>query len=106
MADLRGAPRCAPGVRALSEKARLRHGPEVTVVDCSTGGVLIEGPCRLRPGGMVDICLDLSGREAAHRCRVVRCYVSAVHGLEGVCYRAALRFEVPPALGAPSGPDG
>jgi len=103
--DRRGAARFAPGARALSTRARLRHGSEVTVVDLSTAGVLIEGRCRLRPGGAVGICLDLADGEGALPCRVVRCHVSATDGQEGVCYRAALVFEEPLALGVWSGGD-
>jgi hypothetical protein len=105
-ADRRSARRFAPAMQGLSDKARLRHGPEVIVVDLSTAGALIEGPCRLRPGAAVSTWLELSGQPVVHACRVVRCHVSAVHGAEGVSYRAALRFDQPLALGGPFQADG
>jgi len=101
--DRRGATRFVPGARALPGRARLKHGPEVAVVDLSTTGVLIEGRCRLRPGGAAGICLDLANGEETFPCRVVRCHVFAVNGREGVCYRAALAFERPLALNFDAG---
>lgn len=96
--DRRAATRFTPETRALSTRARLRHGAEVTIVDVSATGVLIEGRCRLRPGGVAVIRLELADEAGALSCRVVRCHVSAVGGQEGVCYRAALAFPQPLVL--------
>lgn len=82
------------------------------IVDLSQLGALIEGPCRLRPGGAAYLCFAVDGEENSMACHVVRCCVSAVTIAAGLCYRAALAFERPirlPVLWDPAGysvPDG
>jgi hypothetical protein len=86
--------------------ARLRPGQDVSVLDLSTRGALVEGVVRLMPGASIELHLIGLDRRQTLRGRVVRCHVSALDP-SGVRYRAALEFdrrvgqpildEVPPA---------
>ncbi len=75
--------------------ARIWPGRDVTVVNVSTGGALVEGDARLAPGMSVDLQLTAPGGRLLVRGRVLRCYVSALgrHGV--VRYRGAVVFERP-----------
>jgi len=81
--------------------ARVRPGYEVSVVNVSAGGVLIESSCRLLPGTSVD--LHLRQQAAAEgksdtpqsetvRGRVLRCAICRLHS-NAVCYRGAIEFD-------------
>ncbi len=93
--ERRRVPRSAPGVFGLSTTGRLRPGAEVTIVDLSAAGALVEGRCRLRPGATLVLSCSSpeGGRSVA--CRVIRCQVSSLHGAAGLSYRAALAFDDP-----------
>jgi hypothetical protein len=56
---------------------------------------LVEGPCRLRPGGVVSVSFGLYTGGQAMKCIVTRCHVTAVGGTDGVRYQAGLAFEEP-----------
>ena len=71
---------------------RLRAGRELTVVDLSDSGVLIEGPARLLPGTHVDVHVVTRDGRTLVRSRVVRAYVCHVQA-DSVRYRGALAFE-------------
>src|SRR5262245_27434947 len=66
-------------------------GYEVTLVDLSEGGALLEVDAPLRPG--VGLTLELSGPgiEAAVPLEVLRCYISTLRG-ETTIYRGACVF--------------
>jgi hypothetical protein len=72
--------------------ARLRHGFDVTVLDVSAGGVLVEGIARLLPGSTVELQLVGPSSTWTECARVLRCQVCALVE-QGVRYRAALQFE-------------
>jgi hypothetical protein len=76
---------------ALS-RVRLRAGRELSVVDLSDRGALIEGPARLLPGTHVDVHIVTREGRTLVRSRVVRAYV---HHLDAglVRYRGAVAFE-------------
>ena len=75
-------------------RVRLRGGRELSVVDVSNGGLLVEGPARLLPGTHLDVhVITRDGRELV-RSRVIRAYVSALKA-DLVCYRGALAFDRP-----------
>jgi hypothetical protein len=73
-------------------RARVRPGIDVSLLDVSAGGALIETSYRLLPGGRVVLQLScatsaLSIRSAVLRCAV--CHLSA----DSIVYRGALIFE-------------
>lgn len=72
--------------------ARVRPGHDVTLIDVSAGGALVEGRYRLLPGANVELQLETSQRSAAIRGRVVRCSVSHLRSTS-VCYRGAIAFD-------------
>ena len=84
----RRIPRCE---EALS-RIRLRTGREMSVVDVSNTGVLVEGQARLLPGTHVDVHVVTRDGRVLVRSRVVRCWIAALDA-GAVCYRGALAFE-------------
>jgi hypothetical protein len=72
--------------------ARLRPGRDITLINLSTGGALVESGSRLLPGTRVDLQLLGSGIRRVVRGRVLRCHVCALRG-DGVLYRGAVMFE-------------
>ena len=73
--------------------ARLRSGHDVSVIDVSAGGALIESDRRLLPGAAVELNLRSEHRPP----EIMRGHVlrSAVTRLRSnlVCYRGAIRFD-------------
>lgn len=95
---------------------RLRAGRELTVVDLSNAGALVEGPARLLPGTHVDVHIVTRDGRALVRGRVVRAYVSHV-AADVVRYRGAIAFDraidtsavgyaIPDVLGGPPAAEG
>jgi Tfp pilus assembly protein FimT len=80
--------------RDMSPQAR----SEVNVINLSSAGALVEGPCRLRPGGIVSVSFGLALGGQAMKCLVTRCRVTAIGGTEAVRYQAGLAFEKPLAM--------
>ena len=72
--------------------ARVRPGLDVSVVDVSAGGALVESDCRLMPGAIVELQLETPGGRAAIRGRVLRCSVARLRSTS-VCYRGAIGFD-------------
>ena len=72
--------------------ARIRVGHRLEVIDVSSSGALVEGPCALRPGSRIEVQLDTEIRGSMVTARVVRCAVSAIDPDAGVRYRSALAF--------------
>ncbi len=68
-------------------------GRDVTLVNISAGGALIEASARLLPGTHVDLQLIVSGAREMIRARVVRCAVTSLSRQEGIRYQAALVFQ-------------
>jgi hypothetical protein len=105
------------GKEALS-RIRLRTGREMSVVDVSDAGVLVEGEVRLLPGTHVDVHVVTREGRVLVRSRVVRCWIAALNA-SAVAYRGALAFdrhvdttapgyaipEAAHALADPGGPD-
>jgi hypothetical protein len=73
-------------------RVRLRAGRELTVVDVSNGGALVEGPARLLPGTRVDVHIVTDDGRTLVRSRVVRAYVHYLDA-ELIRYRGAIAFE-------------
>ncbi len=83
----RRAPDCA---EPLSQ-VRLRGGRDLSVVDISDDGALIEG-ARLLPGTHVDVHVTTREGRVLVRSRVIRAYVAGLQA-HAVRYQAALAFE-------------
>jgi hypothetical protein len=91
-----GERRATPRLHRLEDHgivaARVRLGHEVSLIDVSAGGALIEGACRLLPGSTVDLQFETTERRAVVRGRVLRCAVARLQS-SSVCYRGAVRFD-------------
>lgn len=72
--------------------ARVRPGHEVTVIDVSIGGALVESRHRMFPGAIVELHLQTSDRRTSVRGHVLRCAVSRLRS-SSVCYRGAIGFD-------------
>jgi hypothetical protein len=73
-------------------RARLRTGRDLSVVNVSNTGVLVEGAARLLPGTHVDVHVVTRDGRVLVRSRVTRAYVWAVSA-DAVSYRGALAFD-------------
>jgi hypothetical protein len=90
--DRRRAIRRAPADDEPVSRMRLRAGRELTVVDLSDSGALVEGSTRLLPGTHVDVHVVTRDGRTLVRSRVVRAYVCHVQA-DMVRYRGAVVFE-------------
>ena len=72
--------------------ARLRAGRELTVVDVSDAGALVESTARLLPGTHVEVHVVTREGRTLVRSRVTRASVHVVTA-DTLRYRAALAFE-------------
>ena len=73
-------------------RARLRIGRELSVLDVSNSGVLVEGLTRLLPGTHVDVHIIAREGRVLVRSQVVRAYVVELTA-DAVKYRGALAFD-------------
>lgn len=89
--DRRRTLRRTPSVHEPLSRVRLRTGRELSVVDVSNGGVLVEGP-RLLPGTHVEVHVITGEGRVLVRSRVVRSYVWGLTS-DTVRYRGALAFD-------------
>ena len=76
------------------ETARVRLGREASVLDVSTGGILIETLHRLLPGTTIELQLWLADRRTSIRGHVLRSTVVSLHR-GPVLYRGAIAFDRP-----------
>jgi len=100
-ADRRATARVRFAGGVLPPPARVRHRSDVTLVDLSSGGALVEGACRLRPGSRVELRIGVEAERVTVPARVHRCFVSTIDRHSGVRYRAALTFELPLTMTPP-----
>jgi hypothetical protein len=84
-------------------RLRLRAGRELTVIDVSNAGALVEGAARLLPGTHVDAHLVTKDGRMLVRSRVIRAYVWSICA-SSVVYRGALAFEEAVDTAPPSVP--
>jgi hypothetical protein len=90
--DRRRSPRYRPGDHGIVS-ARVRPGRDVSVIDVSGRGALVECAHRLAPGAPVEFHMRReSGPTEAVRGRVVRCAVTQVRS-DAVLYRGAIAFD-------------
>ncbi len=90
-ADRRGARRRASGELPWLWTVKVPGGSQVSVVDISSSGVLLETASRMRDGSTVDLQLLGQGTNVTVPARMIRTQVAAVTGL-GVKYRVAAAF--------------
>jgi hypothetical protein len=92
--DRRHGNRWAPSATDPLSRFRLRLGRELSVVDVSTSGALVQGTTRLLPGTSVDVHVTATHGRVLIRARVVRCSVWDMTA-DVVQYRGALAFSTP-----------
>jgi len=90
--ERRAAARRTPAPDEPLSCARLRTGGELTVVDISDAGALVESPTRLLPGTHVEVHVVTREGRTLVRSRVTRASVHAITA-DTLRYRAALAFE-------------
>jgi hypothetical protein len=83
--------RRAPGSHEPVCRVRLRTGRELSVVDVSNDGALVEG-ARLLPGTHLDVHVTTHEGRILVRSRVVRAFVVSLQA-DAVRYRGALAFD-------------
>lgn len=81
---------------------RLRTGLELSVIDISSIGALIEGTVRLLPGTHVEVHVMTTDGRVLVRCRILRAYVFDLRS-DLIRYRGALAFVRPLNLGCAAG---
>lgn len=84
--------RRAPSLDEPISHVRLRTGRELSVVNVSNSGVLVEGAARLLPGTHVDVHVVTREGRMLVRSRVTRGYVAYL-APDAVRYRGALAFD-------------
>jgi hypothetical protein len=89
--ERRTEPRLAAAALQI-ERATLRPGCLVAVLDLSANGVQVQSERPLRPGSRIHVRIAAQGGALAVAADVVRCTVWIVQP-DVVIYRAALRFE-------------
>jgi hypothetical protein len=94
MVERRHAVRRRPADDEPLSRVRLRAGRELSVIDVSSAGVLVEGTARMLPGTHVDVHVVTAAGRTLVRSHVVRAYVSELAG-DLIRYRGALAFERP-----------
>ena len=72
--------------------ARVRPGWEVSLLDVSAGGALVETTYRLLPGSPIELHVATDERRASVRGGILRSAVVGVRAT-GVRYRSAIRFD-------------
>jgi len=73
--------------------ARVRPGREVSLLDVSAGGALVETAYRLLPGSPIELHVATTERRASMRGGVLRSAVVGVRAA-GMCYRSAIGFNL------------
>jgi len=102
--ERRAHARVAPAACGF-ERATLRPGFQIRVLDVSESGAQVECERALHPGRQVHVRFSGEGKEISIPALIVRCAVWAVLPDGVVIYRGGLRFEgaaVRPAGGEPS----
>jgi|SRR5688572_6588986 len=92
--ERRRAVRRTPQPDEALSRVRLRTGRELTVVNVSSSGLLLEGLTRLLPNTHSDIHIVTRHGRVLVRARVVRALVCRLER-DMVCYRTALAFDTP-----------
>ncbi len=88
--DRRDAPRMDASRLGGDVRLSIRGGADARAVDVSETGALAETTSRLRPGGVVELLLQIDGVRRLIRATVVR---STVHSLGPTIFRTAFKFD-------------
>jgi hypothetical protein len=88
--DRRNAQRLDANSLIGDVRLSIRGGADAKTVDLSETGALAETTSRLRPGGVVELLLQVDGVRRLVRATVVR---STVHSLGPTIFRTAFKFE-------------
>ena len=88
--DRRDAPRLNADEIGREIKLSIRGGADAKAIDVSETGVLAETTSRLRPGGVVELLLQIDGVRRNLRATIVR---SVVHSLGPTVFITAFKFE-------------
>ncbi len=99
--DRRRAARRTPGATEALSRVRVRAGRELSVLNASAGGVLVEGEARLLPGTHLEVHVVTASGRTLVRSRVTRAYIAELWS-DRVVYRAALAFERPVDVSGPT----
>ena len=94
MEERRRTKRWTPASTQALSRVRLRAGRELSVINVSSWGALVEGATRLLPGTNVEIHVTAVHGRVLVRARVTRCAVWIVTA-DLVLYRGALVFSAP-----------
>jgi PilZ domain-containing protein len=73
--------------------ATIRPGREVSLINLSAGGALIQAGRPLRPGSRVHLQVKTPARTFGLNAHVLRCIVSSLNAVDGVTYQGAIRFD-------------
>lgn len=93
-ADRRAHPRLTVSELAWLNHARIKYGPDVSLIDLSVGGAQIEtSSYQLQPGSTVVIELAAGDKTWPVPARVLRCHVASL--APHATYRGALAFKRP-----------
>ena len=84
--------RRVPGEDEPLSRVRMRAGSQLTVLDLSNTGALLEGAARFLPGTHIDVHLVTTEGRTLVRSRIVRAYVSDV-AADRIQYRGAVAFD-------------
>jgi hypothetical protein len=90
--DRRRTARRAPDAGDVLSRVRLRGGRELSVVNISPAGALLEGETRLLPGTHIDVHVTTRDGRVLARARVLRASVFYLMA-DSLRYRHALAFE-------------
>jgi hypothetical protein len=93
--ERRGASRQPPQGIGADVRMSIRGGADAKPIDVSETGVLAETTSRLRPGGVVELLLQVDGVRRLLKATVVR---SVVHSLGPTIFRTAFKFDEPTKL--------
>ena len=100
-AERRRAVRRSPEPDETLGRVRLRTGRDMTVVNISTAGMLVESVTRLLPGTRAEVHVVTRRGRVLVRTRVIRSFVWRLES-DLVCYRAALAFDTDVDTEAPA----
>ena len=88
--ERREAPRFPVEAVGREVKLSIRGGSDAKPINLSETGLLAETTSRLRPGGAVELLLQIDGVRRSVRATVVR---SMVHSLGPTVFRTAFKFQ-------------
>jgi len=88
--ERREAPRVPVEAVGREVKLSIRGGSDAKPINLSETGLLAETTSRLRPGGAVELLLQIDGVRRSVRATVVR---SMVHSLGPTVFRTAFKFQ-------------